>query len=261
MTTTSIKIVDLSKIYSKKDIKREMKAAGFGRVDSIKFEEVSYNSSTTHSAYVWFRPTKKSFVLAKRDELTKKFSETTYRMTSIRVRCAETPRTQYNEDWCLTENNSMQADEVGHYHNKELSADLVTTVKRLEDKLERHATILHQLIGGLFHQSIQKGMLDSYMSILFGHPNIPPSVEEYEWPTTRQGDLLKEQLESLEQQFDVFSDEVVTNECLMHGLNLKLALLEDKVNCLARNSMTSVGLATTSELDNSDEEEVSSVDR
>jgi len=248
---TSVKLVGISKIYSKKDIKREMKAAGFGRVDSIKFEEVSYNSSTTHSAYVWFRPTKKSFVLAKRCELTKKFSETTYRMTSIRVRCVETPRTEYNEDWCLTENNSPRVEEAGEYNQMELTADLVNRVNCLEDKLERHATVLHQLIGGLFHQGKQKGMIDSYVSILFDQPNTTP-IDGNEWPTTRQGDCLKEHLESLEKQFEVFSDAVLADEAVLENLCLKMVLLEDNVKYL-----TNTRQATTSELDSSDEEYVS----
>lgn len=268
--TNAVKIVDLSKMYSKKDIKRELKAAGLGRVDFIVFEEPSYNGANSHSAYVWFRPTRKSCVIAKRCELTRKLLETTFRMTSIQVRCAETPRTEYNEDWCLTENKALRPeDDVGDSVNElpDRMTALENTVDQLKSDLTCHRNIIYQLLGGLFNQDTQPATLDHYVNVLFNNQSKPKDyTEESNWPTTRQGDLLEEEVERINERLSwkIRDNEKLEREVVELKKKLsatetsmkdKFSLLEDRFNSLTRASgHCDSRYDATYELDDSDEE-------
>jgi uncharacterized coiled-coil protein SlyX len=200
--TTALKIIDLSKRFSKKDIKRELKANGFGSVDMIVFEKDIYTEDY-HTALVWLRPTKKPFVIETRSLLTKRFEKSKRRIVSIPVRCAKTPEVEHNEKWCLTENKSIRPD------------DMVGRITELERKLNRQEDIIYQLIGGLFHQTKQRDTIDYWLDILFDRPHTTPNTiqEGDDWPTTRQGDEL---------------------EIEVKGLKKAMAELEDKLQRIAR---------------------------
>jgi uncharacterized coiled-coil protein SlyX len=200
--TNAVKIIDLSKRFSKKDIKRELKANGFGSVDIIVFEKYIYTEDY-HTALVWFRPTKKPFVIETRRFLTERFEKNKRGIVSIPVRCAKTPEVEHNEKWCLTENKSIRPD------------DMVGRITELERKLNRQEDIIYQLIGGLFHQTKQRDTLEYWVDTLFDRPHTTPSSNQEgdNWPTTRQGDEL---------------------EVEVKGLKKAMSHLEDKLKRLAR---------------------------
>jgi uncharacterized coiled-coil protein SlyX len=199
---TALKIIDFSKKFSKKDIKRELKANGFGSVDIIVFEKDIYTEEY-HTALVWLRPTKKPFVIETRRLLTERFEKSKRGIVSIPVRCAKTPEVEHNEKWCLTENKSPRPD------------DMVGRITELESKLNRQEDIIYQLIGGLFHQTKQRDTLEYWLDTLFDRPHtFPKTIQESDaWPTTRQGDDL---------------------EVEVKGLKKAMAELEDKLKRLAR---------------------------
>lgn len=77
------------------------------------------------------------------------------------------------------------------------------TIKAMEKKVDGLQHVVYQLLGGLFNQQTQQGILDSHLSILFNNINqdnedIDP--EENNWPTTRQGDENEKRIEALETQ-------------------------------------------------------------
>jgi hypothetical protein len=205
--TNALKIIDLSKMYSKKDIKRELKANGFGSVDTMVFQEDPINEHDTHTVYVWFRPTKKPFVVAKRCELTQKLGETIYKTTEIPVRCAQTPRIEDDEQWCLGENTCSHPDDM---KTRLRIRELEKTIDKLEHKLELHEDIIYQLLGGLFHQGKQRVTLESHLNILFDLPQITTfsSQEGDNWPTTRQGDKLEADVKGLKKAMDNLEDKL-----------------------------------------------------
>ena len=206
--TNAVKIIDLSKRFSKKDIKRELKANGFGSVDIIVFEKYIYTEDY-HTALVWFRPTKKPFVIETRRLLTERFEKNKRGIVSIPARCAKTPEVEHNEKWCLTENKSLRPD------------DMVGRITELESKLNRQEDIIYQLIGGLFHQTKQRDTLDYWLDTLFDRPHTTPNTiqEGDDWPTTRQGDEL---------------------EVEVKGLKKAMSHLEDKLKRLARPHRTRI---------------------
>ena len=136
----SIEIIGLSTEYTAKDIKREIKANGLGRVDSIQFV---LTKKSLQRAYVWFRSTKNSFVIAKREELEKKISENIHGLSHIRVCCAKTPRIFHplieksgqgdNEDiyWCVRKSQMIEAQSPNKY-TKQIT-ELENIIVKLED--------------------------------------------------------------------------------------------------------------------------------
>jgi uncharacterized coiled-coil protein SlyX len=195
--TTAVKIIDLSKRFSKKDIKRELKANGFGSVDIIVFKK-DIDTEEFHTALVWFRPTKKPFVIETRRLLTEGLEKSKRGIVSIPVRCAKTPEVQHNETWYLTENKSLRPD------------DMVGRITELESKLNRQENIIYQLIGGLFHQRKQRDTIEYWLDTLFDRPHTTPNSNQEgdSWPTTRQGDELEVEVKGLKKAMSHLEDKL-----------------------------------------------------
>ena len=226
-STASIEIIGLSTGYTKKDIKRELKANGLGRVDSIKSVPTK---NGLQIAYVWFRPTKKAFVLAKREELEHLISGSV-RCRFIRVRCAETPRIftdaeEQNEEkdiyWCVRKGKT-----IFPLHEK---AERMTEIER---KIMSHETIIYQLLGGLFNQRTQNVILGDLLNILHDRPRSFSSQGDNIWPTTRQGDQLEEEVKGLKV-------EIARSYRVNESLHKKLDILEERFKSLASQSRTSM---------------------
>ena len=214
--TNAVKIIDLSTMFSKKDIKRELKANGFGSVDVIVFEKGvgTYN----HTVLVWFRPTTKRFVIETRSLLTERFENSKRGIVDIPVRCAEI---ELNGKWYLMENKSLRPDDMmGRV------TELEKIIENMESKLKRHEDILHQLIGGLFNQSKQRDTIDFWQAVLFDTPYSKSNQEDPGWPTTRQGDDLEVEVKDL--------------KSAMARDQQKIADLEDKLKRLARPHRTRI---------------------
>jgi len=198
----SIEIIGLSTTYTKKDIKRELKANGLGHVDEIHF--VPTRIHNLQRAYVWFRPTKKAFVVAKREKLAQKISEDMHGLANIRVCCVETPRIfhpivpeedRVNEDiyWCVTKGSSLPLQQERR-------------IVELERKIKSITDVMLQLLDGLFNQGTQKTILEYYINILLDRPESPVDSGEFTWPTTRQGDELEWKVESLKTKISQLED-------------------------------------------------------
>ena len=238
-STASIEIIGLSTGYTKKDIKRELKANGLGRVDFIKCMPTK---NGLQIAYVWFRPTKKAFVLAKREELEHLISMSV-RCRFIRVRCAETPRIfhpftdaeEQNEEkdiyWCVRKGKTI----FPPYEK----AERMTEIER---KIMSHETIIYQLLGGLFNQSTQKVILTDLLNILHDNPRSFSSQGDNIWPTTRQGDELEEEVKCLK-------TEIARTYRVNDSVNKKLDILEEKFKSLANQSRTSMSRAMIDEFE------------
>lgn len=228
--TASIEIIGLSTGYTKKDIKRELKANGLGRVDSIKCMPTK---NGLQIAYVWFRPTKKAFVLAKREELEHLISHSV-RCRFIRVRCAETPRIfhpftdaeEQNEEkdiyWCVRKGQTILPPRE--------KAERMTEIER---KIMSHETVIYQLLGGLFNQSTQNVILTDLLNILHDRPRSFSSQGDNIWPTTRQGDQLEEEVKGLK-------EEIARSYRVNESVHKKLDILEERFKSLASQSRTSM---------------------
>jgi hypothetical protein len=217
--TTAVKIIDLSKRFSKKDIKRELKANGFGSVDIIVFEN-NIHRAEKHTALVWFRPTKKSFVIETRTLLTDRFEKSKRGIVHIPVRCAKTPEVENNGTWYLTENKSLRPD------------DMMGRITELESKLKRHQDILYQFIGGLFCQTKQRDTQEYWLDILFDRPNKTPNFNQEcdGWPTTRQGDDLEVEVKVLKKTMAELEDKL---KRLTRTQRTRIVDSESDEDCLA----------------------------
>ena len=80
--------------------------------------------------------------------------------------------------------------------------DLQTKLEKIEDKLERTTSVLHQLVSGLFNHNTQQGCLMKSINILYGHELHHESDPDKlgSWgtlPTTRQGDALESKMDQV----------------------------------------------------------------
>jgi hypothetical protein len=99
-------------------------------------------------------------------------------------------------------------------------------VADLEHKLEGARSVIYQLIGGLFNQKTQSGIIDMHNDTL--HPE--DQTEEYVdfdnheniWPTTRQGDELEHKLAELQKKIEDSKNIALLRriEALENALNL-----------------------------------------
>jgi hypothetical protein len=143
----------------------------------------------------------------------------------------KTPST--SRKWTLVESDSAAADEsdIIQSVNKQAMRELrlisevqVSSEERLElldrernihqkniielkDKTERQETVIYQLLGGLFNQQEQTGILNSHIETLNGaytskdDPTYDSSKWEM-WPTTRQGDLLESEVTAMSKSIE-----------------------------------------------------------
>ena len=125
-----------------------------------------------------------------------------------------------NEYWiCLKNNNPVkrtmmnihQVVENGR-HLENLIEEQSQTIKELSEKLDSVHHVVYQLLGGLFNQKTQEGILDAHLKILFDSSY--SSCEELKdtskwsiWPTTRQGDDCEKRIEELEKMLGVDNEE------------------------------------------------------
>lgn len=79
-------------------------------------------------------------------------------------------------------------------------------VVELQIQIERLKAVVTQLLRGLFNQEKQSNILNMHLAILNGEDTSLYAAETDEdiWPTTRQGDALLKQLQSLQEEIAVW---------------------------------------------------------
>lgn len=82
-------------------------------------------------------------------------------------------------------------------------------LEELERKLEGTHDVVYSLLGGLFHQEEQTGILSLHMDNLFCRETSSNTKLKYLskwgiWPTTRQGDECEKKIAELEDKFQKF---------------------------------------------------------
>jgi hypothetical protein len=124
-----------------------------------------------------------------------------------------------NEYWICLKNKSPikrtimnihQVVENGRYLEN-LIMEQANEIKNLKEIVEKQEEVVrgvhdvvYQLIGGLYCQEKQKGMINTHLSVLgISHSNNPLDYENSHsftiWPTTRQGDDNSRRIEHIEQ--------------------------------------------------------------
>lgn len=120
------------------------------------------------------------------------------------------------EYWILLKNKNPVTETMMNNHqiveNCRLLEEKVRAheekIKNLEDKLEGVHKVVTQLIGGLFNQWSQEGIINRHLNGL-GFVNENNNSNDYKlnndsewniWPTTRQGDLNETRIKLLEDQ-------------------------------------------------------------
>ena len=82
-------------------------------------------------------------------------------------------------------------------------------VSRQSKQIERMQVVVYQLLGGLFNHRTQNEILSTHIDILYGNDIEENEEDKYRnnkeinydiWPTTRQGDMLLDRVESIEEQ-------------------------------------------------------------
>ena len=105
------------------------------------------------------------------------------------------------------------------------NADLRRIVENHAYEIEKCKTVIYQLVGGLFNQKTQNGIVNEHISQLCGtkHEHAVEDEEDEEdededeeygsiWPTTRQGDEHEERLRKMEEIMKNIEERVLSVE-------------------------------------------------
>ena len=116
-----------------------------------------------------------------------------------------------NEYWiCLKNKNPVQRTMMNIHqvvensrHLENLVEEQKNKIQKLEEKIDNMDSVIKQLIGGLFCQSTQEGILDTHLEVLDGadlsSKTLPENTHKWtHWPTTRQGDECEKKISALE---------------------------------------------------------------
>jgi len=216
-------MMNVPSIIGKRDIKREFKTAGYGSINKILFEPETFNGYNT--VYIWFRPTTNEEVLEKRNELQWNVENDCSQYNYIDICCEKTPRLGNGtfDRWFLIPNTERETPSVSVKKDSDQVTYLMARIAELEERLECNVNTTYQLLGGLFHQTNQRHVLDNCVGYLLrGKHSLVPSGESI-WPTTRQGDELEKKVEDLEAKLEQMSLQKDTYE-------RKLAALENRLD-------------------------------
>ena len=88
--------------------------------------------------------------------------------------------------------------------------DQAERIETIEKKLEGVHIVVHQLVGGLYHQRDQGATLDHNLNILYPNSKVSDGEDTHKWeswPTTRQGDDCELRIEALEKRLNKQEEE------------------------------------------------------
>lgn len=80
------------------------------------------------------------------------------------------------------------------------------------NQIERNKQAIYDLLGGLYHQSQQKDMLDHLIDLLFGEETQNVPSPEFSWPTTRQSDAHEKRIKYLEDKLQKLEQKITQLE-------------------------------------------------
>jgi len=116
-----------------------------------------------------------------------------------------------NEYWiCLQNKNPVKRTMMNIHqvvensrHLEKLVEEQKNKIQKLEEKMDNMDSVIKQLVGGLFCQSTQEGVLDTHLGVLDGEDlsskTLPENTHNWShWPTTRQGDECEKRISELE---------------------------------------------------------------
>ena len=93
--------------------------------------------------------------------------------------------------------------------------NLKETIEGLSKKLEGMHQVVYQLIGGLYCQRTQEGILNEHLQTIGLRTNYTTILADdthpsRQWPTTRQGDENRERIEQLEEKLKSLEEDLST---------------------------------------------------
>jgi hypothetical protein len=149
--------------------------------------------------------------------------------------------------------------ERGLSDQNELIEKLQDENNRLMTKLEHHENTIYQLLGGLFNHKEQANSLNTHLAWLYDEDieDLPKDPSKWtNYPTTRQGDYLEEQLAKQAEQIESLTELLQkTNKAIdnigavqcdnSQAVSKKLTMLEDETSAVQK----ATGELITNQLD------------
>ena len=108
-------------------------------------------------------------------------------------------------------------------------------LQELERKLQGTSNVVYQLLGGLFHQQDQFGIMSLYLDDLFCRENDNTDYHNTsKWgilPTTRQGDDCEKKISDLEEKVKILNNEQDDYERKIYDEYIRLGRESEKMEC------------------------------
>jgi hypothetical protein len=230
-TESSIYIPRMSTVWDEESIRNIMAAYFIGTVSHVDFTPINPKPGFTETgehllraAFVHFSD--KHFI---RGFSYKSHYNNVYFWDTIRSERSYKLMVSSDEFWiCLKNKNPTQRTMMNIHqvvencrHLESIvteQAEEITKLKETVDELTKkldgvHKTV-YQLVGGLYCQKSQNGMINIHKNQLgFGYNNATTEKDTHiskHWPTTRQGDINTKRIENLEEKLKNLEDDLST---------------------------------------------------
>lgn len=230
-TQASIYIPRVSIVWNEESIRNIMAAYFIGTVSHVDFTPINPKPGFTETDEHLVRA---AFVHFSDKHVIKGFSykshyNNVYFWDTIRSERAYKLMVSSDEFWiCLKNKNPTQRTmmnihqvvENGRHlesivtEQAEEIKKLKETISELTEKLEGVHKTVYQLVGGLYCQKTQRGIIDIHrhelgFGYLYGSTAKDTHTSKH-WPTTRQGDINTKRIENLEEKLKNLEDDLST---------------------------------------------------
>jgi uncharacterized coiled-coil protein SlyX len=230
-TVSSIYIPRISTVWEEESIRNIMAAYFIGTVSHVDFTPINpkpgFTETNEHlviSAFVHFSD---PHVIHGRSY--KSHYSNVYFWDIIRSERAYKLMVSSDEFWiCLKNKNPTQRTMMNIHqvvencrHLESIVTEQAQEIKNLKEtvvemskKLDGVHRTIYQLVGGLYCQKSQSGMINIHKNQLgFGYNNATTENDTHtskHWPTTRQGDINTKRIENLEAKLKSLEDDLST---------------------------------------------------